>query len=70
VEPDDWWKSLRGIRDHGEKRLGIQFKHGDSAAMVTAKVFIAAGDGPWLKKVDPVVASFMRELKRLEEAAA
>lgn len=68
-ELEDWWKSTRGVVEMATK-LGVKFKPNDTLAMKSARVFIAAGDGPWLLKVEPVVVTFMQELRRLQEAAA
>jgi hypothetical protein len=68
-QPGNWWESLRATREHGEQ-LGVKFEAGDTAALMTARVFVAAGDGPWRRKVDPLVARFMEEIYRRSEAAA
>jgi hypothetical protein len=66
---DRWWTDANGITAKAQK-LGIQPKPDDSFASITARVFLAAGQGPWLHKIEPAVSRHMAELSQRESVAA
>jgi hypothetical protein len=64
-----WWENRRGILGRGEE-LGVKPVDGETFGMFTARVFIAAGDGPWLAKVDALIAGYMQQLRSTAREAA
>jgi hypothetical protein len=66
---EEWWKNSRGVKAKGAE-LNVAFREGETFPMYEARVYRAAGEGPWLKKVDPLIAQYMQALERQEEAAA
>jgi hypothetical protein len=63
----DWWTTTPGVKAKG-KSLGVKGVDGDTWNMFVARVFLAAGDGPHLDKVDSGIRHWM-EILGQEHAA-
>lgn len=62
-----WWRDERAIMDHA-KALGIQPESGDTFYRIAARVFLKAGDGPWMSKIHPMVSKYMLEYAQRQPA--
>lgn len=68
--PDRWWCSSGGVSARAEQ-LGLQQSEGEDWVTFTARVWLAAGDGPWLRQEDATTHRIYEALKaRLEKGAA
>lgn len=63
-----WWSTDAGIKDKG-RELGVQWLPRETFAKFHARVLVAAGDGPWLAKIDGLVATYMTDVARERRSA-
>lgn len=60
AERDQWWLEPGKVAERARAE-GIKPEPGDSYARIAARLFVKIGDGPWMNKLDPLVARYIRE---------
>lgn len=62
---DRWWKSSEGVKAKGaEFGLVYEFREPGDFPEFKARVFVAAGDGPWIDERDGTVFRLVQELRK------
>ena len=59
-----WWEDERKVMERARAEA-IQPEPEDTYARVAARLFLKLGDGPWMYKLDPVVARYVGEYARV-----
>lgn len=68
LDAPQWWQTDAGIKKWGAEH-GIRSEPGELFSRFTARVFVAAGDGPWISKAGHVVRSHIEDLMRARAEA-
>lgn len=58
----NWWESTRGIEAKG-RELEVNVADAGSYGMLKAMVFLAAGEGPWMEKLDSTTSAYLSDLR-------
>lgn len=64
---DRWWVDPDRITERAKKE-GVKGQAGDSFAMITARLYVKIGHGPWADQADDTVRQYMRELTEAAHA--
>lgn len=66
-EQEQWWLDDRKIMERAT-REGIERREGDTFAMITARLFVKLGDGPWMHKMTPLVQKYVMQYSQKQPA--